>query len=376
MEKYYISSNKYSLQERTTKRGKVYDVVFRIITIDGQEKQKRLSGFSSKGLAKQGYLTFVTENCELIKNNPLKNKQDPNKRTLLVGDLVRQYLATLGNQNKASVIYDKNNIFRIYILPKFGKYPIEKLTKEELTLWQDELWNTKNQKTKEYFSYKYLSQIRSFFSTFLTWAEERYQVPNYLRTIKKPPKRKQKTQMKFWTSEQFSQFIAVVDDPTYHALFTFLFYTGRRKGELFALSPQDIRQTEIHFDKSLTRKTLNENTYDITSTKEEKTQTIPICEAVQNEIKLYKGGTPFYFGGEKPLADNTVRRRFLEYTQKAALPQIRIHDLRHSFASMLIHLGANFMVVADLIGDTVEQVMKTYGHLYQEDKLSIISRIQ
>lgn len=43
---------------------------------------------------------------------------------------------------------------------------------------------------------------------------------------------------------------------------------------------------------------------------------------------------------------------------------------------MLIHLGANFMVVADLIGDTVEQVTKTYGHLYQEDKLSIIAKIK
>jgi hypothetical protein len=42
---------------------------------------------------------------------------------------------------------------------------------------------------------------------------------------------------------------------------------------------------------------------------------------------------------------------------------------------MLIHLGANLMVVADLIGDTVEQVMKTYGHLYQEDKLNILSKI-
>ena len=38
--------------------------------------------------------------------------------------------------------------------------------------------------------------------------------------------------------------------------------------------------------------------------------------------------------------------------------------------------GANLMVVADLIGDTVEQVMKTYGHLYQEDKLNIIAKIK
>jgi site-specific recombinase XerD len=97
---------------------------------------------------------------------------------------------------------------------------------------------------------------------------------------------------------------------------------------------------------------------------------------VQKEIKTYKGGKPFYFGGNKPLSDNGTRRVFLAYTKKAGLPQIRLHDLRHSFVSMLIHLGANFMVVADLIGDTVEQVTKTYGHLYQEDKMDIIARIK
>lgn len=52
-----------------------------------------------------------------------------------------------------------------------------------------------------------------------------------------------------------------------------------------------------------------------------------------------------------------------------------IHDLRHSFVSMLIHLGANLMVVADLIGDTVEQVTKTYGHLYESDKREIIAKL-
>ena len=42
MEKYYILSNKYNLQERKTKlRGKVYDVVFRVYTMEGKEMQKR-----------------------------------------------------------------------------------------------------------------------------------------------------------------------------------------------------------------------------------------------------------------------------------------------------------------------------------------------
>lgn len=374
-EKYYISSNKYSLQERMTKRGKVYDVVFRIVTIDGQEKQKRLSGYSTKALAKDGYLQFVTEKCELVKNNPLKKKK-PDKQVLLIGELIRQYMSTLGNQNKYSVIYDKNNIFRIFIMPKYEHTKLENLTKEELYKWQDELWNTKNPRTNEYYSWKYLMKIRSMFSTFLSWCESRYGIRNNLVDVQKPKRRQPKKEMSIWTREQFEQFISVIDDPTWHALFTFMFFTGRRKGELFALSPADVQPTQIKINKSLTRKTLTDETYGITSTKADKSQNIPVCDVVQREIKVYKANAPFYFGGERPLADNTVRRVFLEYTKKAGLPQIRIHDLRHSFVSMLIHLGANFMVVADLIGDTVEQVTKTYGHLYQEDKISIISKIK
>ena len=373
---YYISSNKYSLQERITKRGKVYDVVFRIITIDGQEKQKKLSGFSTKGLAKQGYLEFVNENCELVKNNPLK-KKNTQKEEPTVGELFRAYLATLGNINKESVIYDKQNIFRNYILPDYESTKAKNITEESLYLWQDKLWATKNEKNGNYFSHKYLTKIRGLFSTFLTWVEKRYGYKNYFLVMDKPKRRSPKKEMLFWTREEFEQFIAVVNDPTWHALFTFMFFTGRRKGEIFALYPEDVHEKNISFSKSVNRRTFGKETWEITTTKEDKECVIPICKVIQDEIKAY---TPpkgkFYFGGEKPLAATTVARVFNKYIEQAGVKRIRIHDLRHSFVSMLIHLGANFIVVADLISDTVEQVIKTYGHLYQEDKLQILSKIK
>lgn len=371
---YYISSNKYSLQERMTKRGKVYDLVFRIVTLDGIEKQKKMSGFATKTLAKQAYMEFVTEKCELVKNNPLK-KRNPQKEEPLVGELIREYMATLGNDNKYTTIYDKNNVFRLFVLPYYENKKPKDLTLQELAGWVDTIWNLKNPRSGEYYSYKQLSKIRGHFNVFLNWLELRYGYKNNLSDVPRKKKRVAKTEMKFWTRDQFNQFIAVVDDPTYHALFTFMFYTGRRKGELFALTPKDVQAKSIKINKSLTRKTRSDSTYEITSTKAEKTQNIPVCKIVQEEIASFEGLSPFYFGGEKPLASTTVKRVFDNYCKQAGVEIIRIHDLRHSFVSMLIHLGANLMVVADLIGDTVEQVMKTYGHLYQEDKLNILSKI-
>lgn len=125
---------------------------------------------------------------------------------------------------------------------------------------------------------------------------------------------------------------------------------------------------KIAFTKSVTRKTYDGSSWAVTSTKADKTQELPVCATVQRELANYKGETPFLFGGKSPLSDNGLRRAFRAYCEKAGMEPIRIHDLRHSFVSMLMHLGANYNVIADLIGDTVEQVIKTYGHMYLSDK--------
>ena len=377
MEKYYISSNKYSLQERVTKKhGKVYDVVFRITTLNGEEKQKRLSGYSSKTLAKMAYMDFVQENCQLLKNNPLK-KKDAEKHDLIVKDLVVQYFQSLPNQLKDATIYEKQKLFNLIILPRFGDMKIKHITKEELYLWQDELWAKKNPKTGAYYSWKYLSKIRTYFSDFLSWCSMRYGTQNYLLEVQKPKRRLPQKKMQIWTREEFDLFLSNITNPTYKAFFATLFFTGRRKGEVQALTNADVDLVKgtIVFDKSLTRKTLDGNPYNITSTKTEIATATPICEPLKEILKEYKSEGTFYFGGDEPLTDNTIRRAFDKYAELAGLHKIRIHDLRHSFVSMCIHLSATIPVVADLIGDTITQVTKTYAHLYETDKKEIISRI-
>ena len=67
-----------------------------------------------------------------------------------------------------------------------------------------------------------------------------------------------------------------------------------------------------------------------------------------------------------------MRRSFAQSIQIAGARRIRLHDLRHSYVSLLVHKGANLAVIADLIGDTIEQVTNTYAHLYESDRKNII----
>lgn len=382
---YYIRSTKYSVTERQTKKhGKVYDVYFRIVEKDTlADKTKKLSGYPTKKEAKFAHDEFIEKHCELIKDFPArvrqKKKEEQEAAPPTVSELAERYFAMLSQDNKESTIYDKHNIFNSYILPQFKDTPITDLTQQVLYEWQDNLFAAVNPRTQQKYSHSYVLKLRSFFSAFLEWCEERYNYPNNFSKVKRPKKKQLKKEMEFWTKEEFEQFISVVDDPMYHCLFTVLFFTGRRKGEVFALTKNDIRKgtpTKIMFNKSLTRKTTDGTPYKITTTKADKSDLIPICARVSDELDKYKGQEPFFFGGEMPLAENTVTRAFEKYTKQANVKPIRMHDLRHSFVSMAIHLGANVNVIASLISDRVEQVFKTYGHLYVSDQIDLVNKLK
>ena len=384
MADFFITTTHCSIQERTTKRyGTVYDVMFRIINKEGEEMQKKLSGFPTKTAAKQAHAQFITDQCELVPRGTFVRRKKPTTNSApKVHELIDEYISTLGNHNKESSIIDKRRCYNQWVIPSLGDLRISELTEDCLYRWQDKMWNSENERTGEYYSYAYCDKIRAHLNAFLSWVETRYKYPNNLANVKKPKRRMAKSKMQIWTREEFESFIATVDDPVYHCFFVLAFFTGRRLGELLALTPEDIGRKTLVVEKSLSRRTLDDSAYRITSTKAEKKQTVPICDTVRKELTEYKKWRraneiegSFLLGGTRPIPENTLRRYFNIHAAEAGLKQIRIHDLRHSFVSMLIHLGANWAVIADLIGDTMQQVVQTYGHLYDSDKFDVVSKI-
>ncbi|MBL7493880.1 site-specific integrase [Frankia sp. AgB1.9] len=70
------------------------------------------------------------------------------------------------------------------------------------------------------------------------------------------------------------------------------------------------------------------------------------------------------------LAEERARGRKAGRTTEPELPTVpagtTFHDLRHTYASMLIDGGESVTVVADRLGDTAAQVLKTYSHLWPD----------
>lgn len=137
--KYIILSTKFNIQERKTKKnGTLYDAIFRIIDpADGKTKQKKLSGFKTKALAKQAHADFITKYCEMRQTNPF-DKKKPEKDTPTVEELAVQYFASLPNQNKESSIYDKQNIFYMMVIAELISDTPEQVAKTYAHLYESD----------------------------------------------------------------------------------------------------------------------------------------------------------------------------------------------------------------------------------------------
>ena len=196
---------------------------------------------------------------------------------------------------------------------------------------------------------------------------EKFQNPNKL------PK-----EMEFYTWEEFKQFVSVIKDMKDICLFETLYYCGLRRGELRGLSWDNIsfEDKTISVVKNVVNEKGDSGYWAITTPKTRtSTRTIPTPDRLIEHLTEYKEYCKkqynfnekwFVYGDNAPIHPDALRRRKNEYARLAKLKQIRIHDFRHSCASLLINNGASIMVVAKYLGHAkIDETLNTYSHLFK-----------
>lgn len=186
-------------------------------------------------------------------------------------------------------------------------------------------------------------------------------------------------EMDFYTYEEYLQFDSVVTDFEYHTFFEILFFMGLRQGECLALNWKDIdfNKRTISINKTLTTK-LKEYKWLISTPKtKNSTRILPMCERVYNDLKTLYNKVKSYrdfkldwfvFGSIEPFRESTVAAKKNNYCDIAKLRRIRIHDFRHSCASLLINQGASINLVSRYLGHAnVSITLNTYTHLYKSE---------
>ena len=87
-------------------------------------------------------------------------------------------------------------------------------------------------------------------------------------------------------------------------------------------------------------------------------------------------GNPWVFTGRFPGTHRTdLQRPWRLIRKRAGLEDMRIHDLRHSFASRALALGESLTMIGKLLGHTQVQTTARYAHLARDSLQSAAARI-
>lgn len=195
-----------------------------------------------------------------------------------------------------------------------------------------------------------------------------------LRPFKKKPE--EVHQMQIWTIDEFNTFISAIKSPVYHALFRLLFWTGMRRGEALALLKSDLHNDRtVSINKSFRRRIdgvgATKNSSSVRTIKIDETtyqELIKICEMVDGS---------YIFGGFQPLSTQAVSDVFNVAITKSGVKRIRIHDLRHSHASILLNdQTISVAAVSRRLGHSnVSTTMATYTHVIDKATHELNSKI-
>jgi integrase len=298
--------------------------------------------------------------------DPLEQRQlDRKERTL--NDLASEYLTHAETYKRASSLRNDRQMTEGIIRPKLGSLRLKAVGRHDVERLHASL------KATPYRANRVLSLLSSMFSM----AQQRGLLAD--NPVRKIPRFQEDRRERWLSEEEMSRFTAALDaypDQNAADALRLLLLTGAREGEV-------LNSEWEQFD--LPRGTWTKPSH---HTKQKKIEHVPLNRPALDLLRRMKPKHvhgPLFPGADGNGARVTVRRPWVQACRAAGLvtvhtvqgkrreikvykPTLRIHDLRHSYASHLISKGVSLKVVGGLLGHTLPSTTDRYAHI-QDDAL-------
>ncbi len=356
------------------------------------------SGGKHRQVERMAYGLAEAKDLETKLNIELSKAALPSSMT--VQKLYDEYILYKKHEVRVTTLDKTDRMLRRYILPLLKDIKLEKLNVKTLQKWKNdinELDKTKGEEGKLGITTK--KNIYGELRTMLNYAVKMEYIPqnpiSKLGNFKDVYINEKLDEFSYYTPEQFKKYIEcakpdsnILNEWSYYVFFNIAYYTGMRKGEINALKWTDIDGDIIHVRRSVAQKLKGIDVMETAPKNKSSIRSlqipIPLKNILDEHLLRQKQFDEFtkdwrVCGGPSCIPDNTLRLKNIEFADNADLPHIRVHDFRHSHASVLANNGINIQEIARRLGHSkIEITWNTYSHLYpreQERALNILNQI-
>ena len=299
----------------------------------------------------------------------LCREETSRKETL--GAVSLMWLAEAGRFLKESTVAKYREYLDYYILPTFGKTPVEAVSDEDAEGLFHRLKNHGGKRSKG-LAAQTLSEILRIFKAVGEYAARsgfkvKFSLENLtVKRCRKPLRVFSETEWGRLRSHLLSESTPI------HAGILLAMFTGIRIGELCALRWDDIslseRQLHIHLTLQRIRQSSGKRKTKIiitTPKSESANRAIPLPDELYAYLApLYRGGAYFLTGdGKKPIEPKTMRRKFKGVLKKCGIEEKTFHTLRHTFATRCVEAGFDPKCLSVILGHAdVSVTFNRYVH--------------
>jgi integrase len=274
---------------------------------------------------------------------------------------------------------------RLHIVPALGKVPMHQVT-------PDRVQQLLNEKRAAGLSARSVAYIRTVLRIALTQAEKWAMVSRNVAALADSP-RVERHKVRPLSPDQAREFLATVRGDRLEALYTVALALGLRKGEALGLLWEDV---ELDAGSVTIRHQLQRvsGRKELVATKtQESNRAIALPPAVVDALRTHRirqleerllagerwrdSGHVFTSSVGTPLDERGVTRKFQRSRERAGLPPMRFHDLRHSAASLLLAQGVPMRMITELLGHTtIGTTADLYTHILPELRRDTADKMQ
>lgn len=345
---------------------------------DGRWEGRVVIGYDEKGLPKTKNVLAKTkgecaEKLKTLKESIAPATPNKVKADMPFGAWLEYWYERFCKPNmRPSSRQNYEGFIRLYIIPKLGRIPLNKLTAndlQQLFSWMKKDGRIKHRETmgpglSDRMLLNCLSLCRRALEQAVT---DKLISQSPALDCKTPPiKRKE---MLLLTREELQRFLIQAKYDGYYEVFLLELSTGLRQGELIALQWTDLNFTtgELRIDKQVNRV---DGKLTVSEPKTKATvRTIILPEPVLTVLKKYKSNVDSRWMFPSPRIEDQpydpahLRRTMNRILEEAGCRQVRFHDLRHVFATNALAQGMDVKTLSTIIGHvSTSTTLNVYAH--------------